>query len=59
VLLLNTAHEAPYGQRYVEASKGAATLWTPSSREHIGSLAEQPEEWKTRVIDFFDESLLP
>jgi len=57
VLLLNTAHEAPYGQRYVEASKGAATLWAPSSEDHIGALAEQPEAWKARVIDFFDESL--
>jgi pimeloyl-ACP methyl ester carboxylesterase len=58
VLLLNTAHEAPYGQRYVQASNGAAMLWAPASQEHINSLAEQPEEWEKRVIGFFDEALL-
>ena len=58
VLLLNTAKEAHYGQRYAAASNGAATLWAPASQEHINALAEQPEEWETRIIDFLDEALL-
>jgi len=59
MLLLNTAGESHYGQRYAEASNGSATLWAPASQTHINALAENPEEWETRVVGLLDEALGP
>jgi len=58
MLLLATDDEAHYGERYA-AIPGDIELWAPSSERHIGTLAEDPQQWEQRVVGFFDNVLIP
>ena len=37
----------------------SASLWSLPNAPHIGGLKERPEEYERRVIDFFDQALVP
>lgn len=57
-LLITTASEASYGRRYA-AIPGEVELWAPASEQHIGALAENPDEWEQRVVGLLDAALAP
>lgn len=43
---------------YFDAAGADAQIWEIRDSAHVNGLAERPEEYERRVIDFFDEALL-
>jgi dienelactone hydrolase len=54
----NVADEVEFNQIYYAAAGEPKTLWEIPDTGHTRGLATHPEEYETRVIDFFDAALL-
>lgn len=54
----NTDEEAEYNEAFLAASGGRGELWTVPEAGHTQAFSLYPEEYETRVIEFFDSSLL-
>jgi alpha/beta superfamily hydrolase len=44
---------------YFKAAGEPKTLWAIPESKHVGGLAARPAEYERRVIEFFDDALLP
>jgi hypothetical protein len=58
VLLISAGgHEAEYTEQYASAAPGSTEVWVPSDTGHIAGLASHPDEYRRRVLAFFDVAL--
>ena len=51
------SNESAYGTLYETAANGRATLWTVPNAGHTQGLTVAPEEYRSRVLGFFQETL--
>jgi pimeloyl-ACP methyl ester carboxylesterase len=54
----NVEKESRYGDLFVKAAGGRASLWVVPGAGHTQGLFVQPEEYSSRVVGFFNETLL-
>jgi pimeloyl-ACP methyl ester carboxylesterase len=50
--------ESDYGALYEAAAKGRAELWTVPNAGHTQGLSVSPEEYRARVLAFFQDTLV-
>jgi len=50
-------NESAYGALYEAAAKGRAELWTVPNAGHTQGLFVSPEEYRSRVLAFFQDAL--